>query len=249
MAHKPLPTLLRWPYQAYYWLLFAPVVFLVLTPAFFALTLLASFLWPAKAARVGVPWARCIAALIPMRVERRGLEHIDPSQSYVIIVNHQSVTDVIALYAWMSVDFRWVMKQELRKIPLIGGGCARMGHVFIDRSDRSKAIASLEAAREQLVDGVSILFFPEGTRADTPALQPFKKGAFRMAIDLQLPLLPITLNRTGEIMPARAFSLQRPGKAELIVHPPIPVEGLDHDDIPALMARGRDAISSGLHLD
>ena len=242
---RPLPQPWRLLYQLWYFLVAAPLSLGLLTPLLGGVTYLVSFFNQRASVRVGILWARLILWLTLIRVRCSGCQSIDPKRSYVVVVNHLSVLDILAIYGYLPVDFRWVMKQEIRKIPVIGGGCYRMGHIYIDRSNRQKAIASLQAAREQLVDGISILFFPEGTRSRTGEMLPFKKGAFRMAIDLQLPLLPVTLRNTGKLMPRGSLS-PLPGTIELVIHPEIPVHGLTTDDLPALMKKARAAIQSGL---
>src|SRR5699024_1735712 len=124
-----------------------------------------------------VPWSRLGLLLSGVHVVIHGREHVRPGQSYVVIANHLSQFDIWVLYGYLGIDFRWVMKQEIRRIPIIGYCCSRLGHVFIDRRDHSGAIATLEQAKHQLANGTSILFFPEGTRSRSGELQAFKKGA------------------------------------------------------------------------
>lgn len=235
-----------WLYQPYKWLVFTPVM-LLLTAGFAATAVvLVTFASPRRVAQLtGVPWARALAALIPMRVEVEGREHVDPAQSYVLVSNHQSQSDVLVLYGWLGIDFKWVMKQELRKMPGIGVACARLGHIFIDRSNHAAAVATLEAARDTIVDGTSVIFFPEGTRSRNGELLPFKKGAFRMALDLGLPILPLTVTGARDVLPAGTTNLM-PGSARLTIHPPIPVEGLTGDDCAALVDEVRSVIASRL---
>jgi 1-acyl-sn-glycerol-3-phosphate acyltransferase len=178
-------------------------------------------------------------------VEVEGREHVDPAQSYVLVSNHQSQSDVLVLYGWLGIDFKWVMKQELRKVPGIGVACARLGHIFIDRSNHAAAVATLEAARGTIVDGTSVIFFPEGTRSRNGELLPFKKGAFRMALDLGLPILPLTVTGARDVLPAGTADLM-PGSARLTIHPPIPVGGLTGDDCAALVDEVRSVIASRL---
>jgi 1-acyl-sn-glycerol-3-phosphate acyltransferase len=239
-------TVFWWLYQPYKWLVFAPVMML-LTAGFAAVAVvLVAFASPRRGAQLtGVPWARALAALIPMRVEVEGREHVDPAQSYVLVSNHQSQSDVLVLYGWLGIDFKWVMKQELRKVPGIGVACARLGHIFIDRSNHAAAVATLEAARDTIVDGTSVIFFPEGTRSRNGELLPFKKGAFRMALDLGLPILPLTVTGARDVLPAGTTDLM-PGSARLTIHPPIPVEGLTGDDCVRLVDEVRSVIASGL---
>ncbi len=242
-----MKTVLKFIYTVWFWSVVLPFSFLIWTPLLWILLLFLIPLNRKLSVKLGVIWARVILAVALIRVKRRGLENIEPKQSYVIAVNHQSALDILALYGYLPIDFRWVMKIEIRKVPLIGSACDWMGHVYIDRSNREKAIQSLNSAKEVLVDGTSILFFPEGTRSSTEKMLPFKKGAFRMAIDLQLPILPVTLRNTGKLMPARGLNAS-PGTIELIVHPPIPVRGRSLDDLPKLMEQTRQIIQAGLDI-
>jgi 1-acyl-sn-glycerol-3-phosphate acyltransferase len=116
------------------------------------------------------------------------------------------------------------MKKELRGIPGLGASCERMGHIFVDRSSALAATRTLEAARDRATEGASVLFFPEGTRSPDGALGAFKRGAFRMALDLGLPILPMTIIGTRTILPPGSRDL-RPGRARLIIHPPIGLPG------------------------
>jgi 1-acyl-sn-glycerol-3-phosphate acyltransferase len=192
-----------------------------------------------------VPWARVMAWVTPMRVEVVGRDNIDPRQSYVLVSNHQSQYDIFVLYGWLGVDFKWVMKQELRKVMGIGVACERLGHIFIDRSNHAAAIATLEAARTKIVDGTSVMFFPEGTRSTDGQLLRFKRGAFRMAIDLGLPILPLTVTGTRDVLPANTSDLM-PGSARLIIHEPISVEDVTVKGCQELSDRVREVIASRL---
>lgn len=247
VAHSQQRVPLSQPWRALYrvWYYVVVVPFVGFITAFLgSLTYLFSFINMQLAASMGVLWARLILFMSMIRTRVLGRQHVDPKQSYVIVVNHESNLDILAIYGYLPVDFRWVMKIEIRKIPFLGGACARLKHVYVDRSNREKAIESLNKAREQLVDGTSILFFPEGTRSRTGEMLPFKKGAFRMAIELQLPVLPVTLRNTGRLMPARSMEA-RPGTLELMLHKPISVEDMTLDDLPALMERSRAVIEAG----
>lgn len=180
---------------------------------------------PRLASRIaGVAWSRMICYMTPVFVAARGREHIDRSQSYVIVANHQSVYDIVALYGWLGIDFRWVMKQELRKVPMMGVACAKIGHIFIDRSNTKRAVESLDAAKQIITNGTSVIFFPEGTRSKTGELGKFKKGAFKMAVDLGLPVLPVTISGTRDIVQTKSL-LIFPGRAAITIHPPVPTDG------------------------
>lgn len=228
----------------YSWFIFLPMT--VASTLFFAVVclVLLPFLGPRRVARVtAVPWARLGLLLSGVQIRIEGREHLRPGQSYVIVANHLSQFDIWVLYGYLGTDFRWVMKQEMRRVPVIGYCCARLGHIFIDRRDHQSAIASLAQAERQLADGTSILFFPEGTRSRSGTLQTFKKGAFRMAQDLDLPLLPVTITGTHDILPPDTLRLQ-PGIVDLTLHPPITIEGRDEASLTQALQRSRAAIAS-----
>lgn len=238
--------MIRLLHQVYVWLIFAPVM--ALATLVFGIICLASvrFAGPARTARfTAVPWARLGLFLSGVKVHLHGLENLRPGQSYVIVANHLSHFDIWVLYGWLGLDLRWVMKQELRQVPIIGVSCAALGHVFIDRRNHEAALASLAAARERLTGGTSILFFPEGTRSRDGRLKPFKKGAFNMAMDLQLPVLPVTLDGTWEILPPGSRQLT-PGEVHVTIHAPVPVKGLNTADLDDLTEQCHDLIASAL---
>lgn len=241
-----MKKILFWPYQLYVWLFFAPMA--ILLTAFFSLCtiIFATLVNPQFASRVfAVTWAKCCAWLTPIRVTVTGAENALQSRSYVVASNHQSMYDILVIYGWLRLDMKWVMKQELRKVPAIGSGCAAAGHIFVDRRNPKKAAAAITAALDRLGDGIGILFFPEGTRSMDGRLLPFKKGAFRTAIDQQIPLLPVTVTGTRDILPNKTLKLF-PGRAQLVIHPAIETQGLTLDDIEPLMQKSRDAIHSAL---
>jgi len=231
-------------YQPYKWLIFVPIF--VLSTLFFgsAAAVLTIFL-PSRWVSLicGTFWSRLNTWLTPMSVNVTGRENIDPQQSYVVVANHQSLYDVFVLYGFLGIDFKWVMKQDLRRVPGLGIGCEKMGHVFVDRSNRRAALASVKAAQSKISNGTSVVFFPEGTRSRDGTLRKFKKGAFRFALDLNLPILPVTIIGTPEILPSDSLDLL-PGKAHLIIGEPILVDGLDGKDIPRLMEQVRSVFES-----
>ena len=238
--------LLHLLYQPYKWLVLVPIF--GLSTGFFGTlaVVLAVVVNPRFGSVVcGTAWSRLNAWLTPISVTVEGREHVDPEQSYVVVANHQSGYDIFVLYGWLGMDFKWVMKHELRKVPALGIGCEKLDHVFIDRSNTEAAIRTLDEAKERIRDGTSVIFFPEGTRSEDGNLLPFKKGAFRMAIDLGLPILPVTLVGTREIMPPKTMDVF-PGKARLIFHPPVDAAGTDPADLGPLMAEVKATVASGL---
>jgi len=218
-----------------------------LTLTFGSLTaIFATLVNPHFASRVfGATWARWLAYLTPIRgiVEDDG--NSDRSRSYVVVSNHQSMYDILVIYGWLALDLKWVMKKELRKIPGIGIGCEKAGHIFIDRKNPKAARKTLEEALARLGEGIGILFFPEGTRSTSGRLLPFKKGAFRTAIEQQLPVLPVTIVGTRDILPNKTLT-PFPGRARLVVHPCIETRGMEISRIDELMEAARHAITSAM---
>lgn len=168
-------------------------------------------------------WGRGLTAAVPARVKLTGTENIDPGSAYIIVANHLSIVDITVLYGYLKLDLKWIMKKEVRRIPVIGIGCVMLGHIFLDRQNSQVAIRQLQDVKKELTPGTSILFFPEGTRSRDGNLQAFKMGAFKMAQDLEIPILPITIIGTDEILTPDGMELY-PGSARMILHPPIGTE-------------------------
>ena len=231
---------LRLLYQPYKWLVYIPYFFLS-TLFFGALASIVAFVFNARVASYlgGVIWARMNAWMAPMWVSVSGRNHIDMKQSYVVIANHQSAFDIFVLYGFLNIDFKWVMKQELRKVPGIGIGCEKVGHIFIDRRDHESSMKTLAAAKKKIVNGTSVIFFPEGTRSTDGSIKDFKKGAFKMALDLNLPILPVTIIGTKDILPNKTIDLF-PGKAVMKIHEPICVKGYSQENILELIQKARN---------
>jgi 1-acyl-sn-glycerol-3-phosphate acyltransferase len=235
-----------WPYQVWKYLVASPLAVAATLVCSAAIVVLSPFVNPSTLSRViGCSWARIVAFVIPMSVEVIGRENIDPDQSYVVVSNHQSNIDIIVLYGFFGIDFRWVMKQELRSVLGLGAACAALGHIYIDRSNFEAAVRSINDAREKITGGTSVIFFPEGTRSDDGRLKSFKKGAFRFAMDTGLPVLPVTVAGACDVLPARRFDL-RPGRARLVIHKPIAMDDPAADDLPKLSNRVKEIIASAL---
>ena len=146
-------------------------------------------------------WSRSFFWLMFLPVSVDGQEHIVPGQSYVFVANHQSMFDVWLVYGWLPVIFKWLMKAELRKVPFVGTGCKAAGHIFIDRRNTKAAMESLKEVEKQLVNGVCTVIFPEGTRSLNGEVGRFKRGAFQIALDLGLPVIPLSLDGCYEVLP------------------------------------------------
>ena len=233
-------------YQVYIWLVFYPIGF-ALTFLAGWLTALVSIIWnPRIAGRyVAAKWGKVIAWLTPVIVTVTGAENADPNRTYVVVCNHQSQYDIFLVYGWLNLDLKWVMKAEIRKIPAVGIGCEKAGHIFVDRGNPEQTRKAVSDALSRVGAGVGILFFAEGSRSLDGKLKPFKKGAFRIAASQGLPILPVTIVGTRDIQRPKSM-LITPGKASLVIHPAIEVTGGETQDIRNLMRQTREAVASAL---
>ncbi len=171
----------------------------------------------------------------PVRVS--GLEHIDRESPQVIASNHQSMWDIWALAAFIPVRYHFVAKKELKKIPIFGRAVIAGGNVFIDRGNWPSAVESLKEAGQRLrEEGSTAVVFPEGTRSLTGDLQKFKKGPFIMAIEANVPIVPVVVDGTFEILPKRGYRL-RPQPVTVRFGEPVDASLYTHDDRDALIAR------------
>lgn len=192
--------------------------------------------------RVSQVWVWVNLLACGVRVHAHRLGTLDPDRAYVFMSNHVSQYDILAVVAALEeFQLRWVAKKELTRIPVFGWALRHTGHIIIDRSNHEEAIASLRAARTQMEDGISVMIFPEGTRgvAGQPLL-PFKKGGFMLALETGFPIVPLAIRGSGRILPRGSLSPLR-GDIEVVVGPPIPVGGLERDE---LMRRVRDFLTA-----
>jgi len=180
------------------------------------------------------------AAGTPLDV--RGIEQV-PAGPVVYASNHSSMFDIWALSAALPGSTRFVAKQELAKIPFFGPAMVRAGHVTIDRFNRGKAFEAYERAAQTIKGGISTIVFPEGTRSPTGELLPFKNAPFGLAIAAQVPLVPVYVHHTFEILPKRAWRMRRM-PIKIRVGAPIPTAGLTLDDREQLRERTRAAIEA-----
>ncbi|MDE6453172.1 MAG: 1-acyl-sn-glycerol-3-phosphate acyltransferase [Muribaculaceae bacterium] len=189
-------------------------------------------------------WGRLFCLLSLVRVEVRGRDNINRGTSYVFVANHQGAYDIFSIYGYLGHDFRWMMKQSLRRIPFVGYSCAVSGQVFVDNSSPAAIRRTMQAAERQLSQGRSVVVFPEGARTADGRLHAFKRGAYTLAVEFGLPVVPVTIDGAYSIMPRTAV-LPRPGRITLTIHRPIEA-GTDGHDLRPLMDASREAIASAL---
>ena len=191
--------------------------------------------WPA------VIWSRVMCWIAWVRVSVTGRENIDRRTSYVFVANHQSAYDIFTLFGYLGHNFRWMMKKELRKIPLVGFACEMAKQIFIDRSSPAAMRSSIRRAEGLLKGGMSVVVFPEGHRSNTGKVGSFKRGAFTLATDFNLPIVPLTIDGAFDVMPP-SNKVPRPGRIKLTIHKPVLPEG----EMDELMEKCREEIRSSL---
>jgi 1-acyl-sn-glycerol-3-phosphate acyltransferase len=199
---------------------------------------------PCVCERMPRAWARVVLRLAGVKVRLLGVENVDWERPLVVVANHQSWFDVFALAAYLPAKARFVAKEELGRIPIFGRAWKACGHISVDRSDRKQAVESLRHAGRRVRDErLAMILFPEGTRSPDGRLQPFKKGAFVLAIETGVPLVPLGIRGSREIMPKGSFRI-RAGEITIQVGEPIGVAGLRHEDRDVLLKRSRAAVAA-----
>ncbi len=194
-----------------------------------------------KVARI---WARGILFVSRIKVTVNGLANIDPTQSYVYMSNHQSNFDIPVLLAYLPVQFRWLAKAELFKIPIFGRAMRGAGYVKIDRFNQEAAFESLNEAARKMKNGVSIMIFPEGTRSRDGNIRSFKKGGFIMALDAAAPIVPVVLKGTWTIMEKSSLRINT-GEVSLNLKAPIATTDYTRENKDDLIKSVRAVISEG----
>lgn len=206
-----------------------------------------------RAHRLARAWAGSILRVSAVPVAVRGMARIDPQRSYIYMCNHQSNFDIPVLLGRFAVQFRWLAKAELFKIPIFGPAMRGVGYISIDRGNRASAIESLTSAAQTIRNGASVMIFPEGTRSRDGRLKSFKKGGFVLAVDAQVPIVPLIITGTFSIMPKGSL-LIRPRPVTIDVLDPVDTTGYDRINKDELMERihqrmaartGRDTPENG----
>lgn len=186
-----------------------------------------------------VPWAKLILWSCGVKVTAKGHENIEPKVPCIYMTNHQSYFDIFALLVYIRVHFKFVMKQELMRIPLFGFAMRKAGYIGIERDDPKKAIQSMNKAAERIKGGASLVVFPEGTRGIGGELKPFKRGGFALALKTGCDIVPVAICNSYRIVPKGSLKINR-GGFELTIGKPISVQAYYKKDITQLMDRVRD---------
>ena len=187
-------------------------------------------------------WSDTLIALNPFwKLKIEGLENIDHSKTYVIVANHQSLADIIIIYQ-THMYFKWVAKKELLKLPFIGGLLWVNDHILLSREELSSIKEVYRQAANQLKRGVSMLFFPEGTRSGSDEMGEFKNGAFKLAIKEGRSVLPVYIGGTREAIPKGGWIFKTKVFGRLVILPSIDTSGLKIADFEVL----RDSVRGKL---
>lgn len=229
----------------YWWSMFAAgALLLVLAPPILV------FSWLVNNHDLVYPWAsfgaRAWLFLSGVRVKVRGLELLDPKQTYVFVSNHRSYLDTAAIFIYTGRRIGVLAKKELLKVPILGVGMGFVNVMAIDRTNRESAIRTTEAAAQRIKSGVSFAVFVEGTRAKPGELLPFKKGAFYMAREAGVPVVPVAI-KNSDVLMGKGTGEARSGSMEMVLLPPVDTNGVVTDsDIDRLISDVRAAVAAEL---
>lgn len=208
------------------------------------------FAWVTRHHDLVYPWAffgaRNWLRLSGMKVSVRGLELLDHNQSYVFISNHRSYLDTATLFAYLGRRIGLIAKKELLKVPILGYGMGFVNVMAIDRTNRDRALVTMQAATDRLRSGISFGVFAEGTRAKPGEFLPFKKGAFYMAAQAGVPIVPVAMKKTDLLM-GKGTGVAMTGTIEMVLLPPINTKGVASDvEVQALIEIVQQAIAKEL---
>lgn len=195
----------------------------------------------------GKLWAQLIIRVLFLPVKVEGRENLEPGRSYVFVANHQGAFDIFLIYGFLNRNFKWMMKRQLRDIPLVGKACEASHQIFVDKRGPARIRETYDKARKTLSGGMSLVVFPEGARSFTGHMGVFKRGAFMLADDLQLDVVPITINGSFNVMPRmRDMKWVTWHPLRLTIHKPIAPQGKGNDNIKAIEKESYDVVMSGL---
>jgi 1-acyl-sn-glycerol-3-phosphate acyltransferase len=209
------------------------------------------FAWLVNRHELVYPWAlfgaRAWLRLSGVRVQVRGLDLLDPKQTYVFVSNHRSYLDTAAMFIYTGRRIGLLAKKELLKVPVLGVGMGFVNVMAIDRTNRESAIRTTEAAAKRIQSGVSFAVFVEGTRAKPGELLPFKKGAFYMARQAGVPVVPVAI-KNSDVLMGKGTGEARSGTLEMVFLPPVPtVDRTTDEDIERLISTVRTSIAAELN--
>ena len=190
-------------------------------------------------------WANVALLAAGVKVKMEGLESLDRKGPYIFMSNHQGAYDIFALHGRLPFHFKWLAKKELFSIPVLGWAMAAAGYIAIDREGTRDTVRAMNDAARKIHDGMSVIIFPEGTRSPDGSIQPFKKGGVTLAIKSKVPIVPLAIVGSREIMPKGRLTV-RPGRIRVRSEPLIETKDCCLRDWKPLMGKVAGAISRGL---
>jgi 1-acyl-sn-glycerol-3-phosphate acyltransferase len=196
--------------------------------------------------RINQLWSWIVLRVAGISLRIDGLNHIDPNGKYVFMVNHQSNIDIpVLINSLPQFQLRWIAKKELLWVPFFGWALWASKHITVDRTNPLDAVKSLQRAKERIAAGISVVVFPEGTRSRDGKLLRFKKGGFLLAVQTGTPIVPVTINGSGAVLPSGDWRLQR-GTIEVTLGQSIAVEGYQPGNLRLLSQQVRERIAECL---
>lgn len=195
----------------------------------------------------GKIWSKIVVRILLLPVKVEGREHLRPDEQYIFMSNHEGAFDIFLIYGYLNRNFKWMMKYELFRIPFIGATCRAAKHIAVDKRTPQKIKKTYDDTHDTLQNGMSVVMFPEGARTKTGEMGPFKRGGFLLAQELRIPIVPITINGSYDIMPRNHdmhFAVYH--SLRLTIHEPIYPTSPEYNDTKALMAKTFSIIHDGL---
>ncbi|MBQ0022645.1 MAG: 1-acyl-sn-glycerol-3-phosphate acyltransferase [Prevotellaceae bacterium] len=232
-------------YKIYSFCIALPL-FIVVTIFVATSVIIAAFLGDSKYVGYYLPkfWGKCACWFFLIKVRVEGKENIKDDESYVFLANHQGYYDIFLVYGYLGHNFKWMMKEYLKKIPFVGYACYKSKHIYV--GDSISAISkAVQQARETLKGGMSMVIFPEGTRTYTGKMGTFKRGSFMLANEIGLPIVPITINGSFDVFNRKAKSVNF-GTLTMTIHKPITAEEREGKASKVVMQQVYDIINGGL---
>jgi 1-acyl-sn-glycerol-3-phosphate acyltransferase len=190
-------------------------------------------------------WGKAALMANRVKVEMMGMEHLKGEGPYIFMSNHQGSYDIFALLGYLPFQFKWLAKKELFSIPFFGWTMAAAGYIRIDREGTRETVEAMNEAARKIRDGMSIVIFPEGSRSSDGSIQPFKKGGFTLAIKSGVPVVPITITGSRDIMPRDRLTVTS-GEIQIQMGHPIETQDYSLKDRKSLMEKVRKAISENI---
>ncbi len=197
--------------------------------------------------RIANLWARILLWISSVQTEVIGRENILHDRPQIFMANHQSGFDILIVLAHMDTYFAWIAKKELFSIPIFGDAMKKGGYISIDRKNFVRAMRSISEAARIVQEGKSVMTFPEGTRSMDNQVHPFKKGVFHLALKAGVPIVPVTIIGSGDIMPKKSLRVH-PGKITMVIDKPIDITGYTEETVDELIHRVYEVVASHYYL-